>query len=97
MEFGDLAPFKKFTFCHSDYRFKVVVLVVVGAEADDVEDGGGDEDVGRYPKQLAAKHQTNLNCFNTMSLLLNLCCTVERDKLSLFTFILSCMIWYFCS
>ena len=45
---------------------------MVGAEADDVEDGGGDEDVGRYPKQLAAKDQMNLNCFNTMPLLLNL-------------------------
>ena len=73
---------KFLTFCNSDYRFKVVILVVVGAEADDIEDGGGDEDVGRYSKQLSAKDETNLDCFNTMPLLLNLCHTVERNNLS---------------
>ena len=84
-----------------DHRFKVVVLIVVGAEADDVEDGGGDKDVGRYPKQLSTKDQANLNCFNTVPLLFNLCGRVERSSLSsqnsLPTFIFSCMIWYFCS
>ena len=73
---------KILTFCNSDCRFKVVILVVVGAEADDIEDGGGDEDVGRYSKQLSAKDETNLDCFNTMPLLLNLCHTVERNNLS---------------
>ena len=60
-------------FCNTGYRFKVFVLVVVGAEADDVEDGGGDEDVGRYSEQLSTKDQTNLNCFQTIPLLFNLC------------------------
>ena len=64
-----------------DHRFKVVVLIVVGAEADDVEDGGGDKDVGRYPEQLSTKNQANLNGFNTMPLLFNLCGRVEKKLL----------------
>ena len=55
---------------------------MVGTEAYDVEDGGGDEDIGGYPKQLSTKGQTNLNCFNTVPLLLNLCHTVEINNLS---------------
>ena len=86
---------------YRNHRFKVVVLIVVGAEADDVEDGGGDKDVGRYPEQLSTKDQANLNCFNTVPLLFNLAELKEKNYLSsqnsLPTFILSCMIWYFCS
>lgn len=55
-----------------DYRFKVVVFIVVGAEADDVEDGGGDEDVGGDAKQLPTKDQANLDSFNAVPLHFNL-------------------------
>ena len=44
-----------------DYRFKVVVFIVVGAEADDVEDGGREEDVGGDGDQLPRQDELHLH------------------------------------
>ena len=44
----------------ADDGLEVVVLVVVGAEADDVEDRGREEDVGGDRDQLARQDELNL-------------------------------------
>ena len=45
----------------SNDRLEVVVLVVVGAEADDVEDGGREEDVGGDGDQLPRQDELHLH------------------------------------
>ena len=47
---------------------EVVVLVVVGAEADDVEDRGREEDVGGDRDQLARQDELNLLTVTTITI-----------------------------
>ena len=51
-----------------DHRFKVVVLIVVGAEADDVEDGGGDKDVEEDAKKFSTKSDRHSDSLHILEL-----------------------------
>ena len=51
---------------------EVVVLVVVGAEADDVEDRGREEDVGGDRDQLARQDELNLCTYHHTKVLCSL-------------------------
>ena len=52
----------------ADDGLEVVVLVVVGAEADDVEDRGREEDVGGDRDQLARQDELNLLMVTTITI-----------------------------
>ena len=68
----------------ADDGLEVVVLVVVGAEADDVEDRGREEDVGGDRDQLARQDELNLLMVTTITItVMMMNCTSTASVLSL--------------
>ena len=62
----------------ADDGLEVVVLVVVGAEADDVEDRGREEDVGGDRDQLARQDELNLDAHHHHAIFL---CSLDFEFL----------------